>query len=315
VHSLSGAAGNVSYTFGVKASYRTVPPDPGEGQDSSGGRPLDLTTTPLNPFVNTPVFDYASSRTRTAPWAWQHTPADADSYTIKLPAASPPPADHVPTDCDRAANLRVSAPGMDITLRRPPLDAVTQGVAQVQSAVGSSPSTWTALIHSSTGKRGVYRLTARWDDAVYVSLATCIEQMVGKKIASVLTKPPFPGDPPNVLHGNPAPEGDQAPAVISELGGYNPVLVGPSGKINVVLAGPPGVELKGLLFNSDGMLVAESSPLSRRALAHAARPPGLVPQGSLRAGSLRGGELLYLIAMPVQAATDVTAMVGFAPGG
>jgi hypothetical protein len=67
-----------------------------------------------------------------------------------------------------------------------------------------------------------------------------VVQLARKRIASVLTKPPFPGDPPNVLHGRPRREGDQAPAVMSELGVYDPVLVDRSGKIDVVLAGPPG---------------------------------------------------------------------------
>ena len=117
VHSTTGTAGNVPYTFGIDANYRDVPHDPGEPQDATGGRPLDLT----QPFVLKynggtfgGVFEEPSRRVLTSPWAWQHTPGDVDNYLVSVPAATPEPPGHISAGCDTPPRLELSAPGMDV---------------------------------------------------------------------------------------------------------------------------------------------------------------------------------------------------------
>jgi hypothetical protein len=181
----------------------------------------------------------------------------------------------------------------------------------VQTDISGAATSYVVAVKSATGHRGVYRLTATWTDAVWVGLARCLQEKVNQRVAKVHTKPPFLTHP-NVLLGDPPPDGERAAALLGPLGGFNPVLAGSAGSIDVALAGPDGVPLHGLLFNSDGVLVGDSEPLSPAAAAAATRPDGLVPTARLTAGGLEPGEQLYLVAEPTgQTAVSTWNSVGF----
>ncbi len=105
VHGDSLAVTDKPYTLKVNTTWRSLPGDWGESQDTFnlygvGGRLVDLVTPdPATQEIDF-YFGSATSRTLTKDWAWQHVQGDVDYYDVWILPISDRPPDLPPTGCD-----------------------------------------------------------------------------------------------------------------------------------------------------------------------------------------------------------------------
>src|SRR5205823_14706555 len=77
VVSNSGHAGDQAYTVQINRTFRTLPLDWGEAQDSpNGGRLVDLVTPEAGAQIYAKGKETAAGRLVTKDWAWQHVAND-----------------------------------------------------------------------------------------------------------------------------------------------------------------------------------------------------------------------------------------------
>ncbi|HEV8579010.1 MAG TPA: hypothetical protein VGX68_07985 [Thermoanaerobaculia bacterium] len=306
VSSANGLAGDKPYTFKVDRTWRTLPPDWGENQDTlndlgQGGRLVDLVTpNPETDIYNTKYFGIdVEHRELGMPWAWQHVTGDIDYYDIRLPLAKERPPGQLPCEfkgqpLDLDAQLEIQVQGMRI--RIPAKSINQQDLVGLESLNQQFPFGHVfAWVQSIAGNRGVYHLDARWTDAVYLDPAQCAyaaSVIVLRQKAAGLKGIDWRSIYIPQLDLPRPPEVDQVD--VYDLGGYRLVEIGQAGSLDSVISSGFDQPVGARLFDSEGILLGESLAVGEGKLG-ARIPPGLVPQGQLQVDGLAEGNYLLQV--------------------
>jgi hypothetical protein len=324
VHGDTLAATDKLYTLKVSASWRPLPPDWGEDQDTldpngTGGRLVDLVTPDPDTQVSGETPGVGALRILTKDWAWQHVTGDIDYYDVWIPPIQDPPPDYAPTDCDAQGRLRLYAHDMHLRVRNASGTLIAEGNDSLELADLNAqfPDGHVYVrVSSITDQRGFYRLRAEWRDAHYYSVEECealkaLQQSIkdfGYPIVSLetLLYPfPFPGPGPEPIIGQ---------VTLFGLGGYKPVAVEQGNTFDATISSMAGYPVVTRLYDGNGILLGEGVVLGDENI-DARVPDGQVPQSRLTVGGLEAGEY-YVQMVPAfevgpAGAQEIT--VGFTP--
>ncbi len=293
------------YTLKVSTSWRTLPPDWGEAQDTLdpqgvGGRLVDLVTPDPAAKVTGATLFSPATRTLTKDWAWQHVQGDMDYYDVWIP-----PSANLPfaTSCDTPARLQLDAYDMHLQVVAPagmpgPPILVVEGdnTVEVTDLKTHFPGGHVYVrVKSITGQRGVYRLHAEWYDAHYYTAAECkaYHDFIAylKGLTMPADYPPKPLPWPDPLSD---PSIDQLP--LFGLGGYRLVVAG-GDTLAGAIASAAQQPVIGRVYDLDGVLLGEGVESGEESAGERA-PDGLVPQSQLNVGGLQPGAPYLLQIVP-----------------
>ncbi|MDP2661379.1 MAG: hypothetical protein Q8R28_11695, partial [Dehalococcoidia bacterium] len=294
--------GDMPYTVRIRASYRELSPDWGEIFDAPGpGRLVDLRTPDPRAGVRLRhsienatigIFEtWPEVRDLNMDWAWQHVAGDVDDYLIRIPPLSSGPGCDVDRT-DRPGQLSLSAYGM--RMRIPALGIDTRGAVDIDLSA-LFPLGGDILLHveNDPGRRGVYRLVARWTDAVRLTEDECSRARAARtraeEMASILTTwdearamahmfgvGPGQKEPPGELTLTPRCPGAgpssaqrQSGPLRTSLGlldrrcwamADTGLLVEAGGLVDMMIASPAGKSVRARLYGLDGVMLGESVP-------------------------------------------------------
>ncbi len=309
VHADAPAVTDKQYTLKVATTWRTLPPDWGEDQDTinpytgKGGRLVDLFTPVSNTVVITETSMYPSSRSLTEDWAWQHVKGDLDYYDVWIPPVkTQPPIHQPPCEYDRPGELRLTAYDMrlqvvaswgpgPIVMLADENDFVT-----LTGLNGKFPSGHAYVrVQNPADQRGWYRLQAEWTDAKFYTPVICSilrakDQMAG--FAAINWKAVYF---PRLNLPDPSPMLDQLS--LYSLGGYKPVGMEQAGALNAVVSSAADQPVIARLYDMNGVLLGEGLALGVGSAGETV-PDGQVPQSRLTVSGLQANEYYLMQIVP-----------------
>lgn len=269
-----GDWGDLPYTLRVRATYKVLPPDWGEVADTKpGGRIMDLVT----PDPATEVFTGQSSqgwpmqpyRRLTADWAWQHVAGDADTYTVLFPLPAASQANALAFACKYNEPPALELRAFDQRIIVPSLGLEGNGYLEVTGGLSGKFPGGKARVMVLAGPkrpRHVYRMTAKWRDALYLSPSECAARADFEAAlkASAMT---VPTNMPPFAFPNPQPD----PELISPTLGagvvYAYIPPGAAGSLDIVAIALDEQPVVARVYNLDGVLLAESAAPDARGAA------------------------------------------------
>lgn len=345
VRSATGSAGDQPYTLQMLTTYRELPPDwgtaydlvqrttgrsaPGHTASGSpnayklpswhGGRLVDLVT----PAPGT--VESAGARSLTMDWAWQHMRGEAHWYEIVIPPVTSRPSDWPPCPYDVDGALVIACMSPAGTNMHSHLHVLETGdeADDLLTLTNLNTNFPDGRIHvrvTSTGtrKRCVYRLTANWSDAVYLSPTGCAARKAADWQAHLEYTPwPWPLQSPalgSLIPGSIDPPGDPytnwGPATVGGVTWLNQVdwslnggwlgVPGPAigDAIDIVISGAQQMPIRVRLFDKDHVLLGESVPLTEGVAQHIMFPAGLEPHARLTVSGLAANTSYVLQLVP-----------------
>jgi Concanavalin A-like lectin/glucanases superfamily len=268
VHTTTGNAGEVPYALRITTRYKKLDPDWGTAHDRpDDGRAVDLRTPDPRARVTrtTTGLDVPSEmRALTMPWAWQHLAGEPHYYRVSFPPPTPRPAGHKTCEYDTAASLNVDAAFTTATLLGDPHP--DRGLAE-RFPTGQV----VVLVENHApiimGKRAVYRFTATFSDAVWLTPGQCatVRALVG---SLHVVKTPFPvgGSLADLLRyalGQAGPGGSPGglppgpgPVSLGPLGNSWLVQVDEHARFETLITGARDRAVEPRLYDSDGVLIS-----------------------------------------------------------
>ncbi|NOZ06473.1 MAG: hypothetical protein GXP41_09025 [Chloroflexi bacterium] len=312
VHGDSPAVTDQQYTLKVYTTWRTLPPDWGEDQDTIsqytgvGGRLVDLVTPDPDTVVVTETLLHRARRRLTKDWAWQHVKGDLDYYDVWIPPVKEqPPIHQPPCEYDTEGMLRLTAYGMRLqvvanwgTLAHPEIvfladqnDAVT-----LTNLNGKFPSGHAYVrVQSPTEQRGWYRLQAEWNDAKFYTPVVCSILRAKDKMsdfAAINWKSVYF---PQLDIPDPSPVANQLS--LYSLGGYQPVGMEQSGTLDTIVSSAGDQPVIARLYDMNGVLLGEGVALGEESAGETVAD-GQVPQSRLTVGGLSANEYYLMQVVP-----------------
>ena len=302
VHSDTGNRGLVPYTLSINSAGAVLPADWGVQFDTPAqGRPVDLVTPETGTQITPPSRGFGEIRYLEKACAWQSVSNGLEYYRVKWPQVAVRPSHSVTVNgltatipdkgCpyDLPPSLTISARGMsltglgsnvtgDDTIVFSPLDvAYANREAVIQ--VGSKPGI----------KRSVYKLSATWNQGFYYTPDQCAEEASIRKVVAWVTNNPVhlpyaiqkvynlahPGDPieygANTVIESGTPLERDSSAV--ELSFAAPV----AGRFDTTVVSSLG-NVSAQLYDAEGVLIAEGTPIPGNVAGLAATSGVAVPQ-------------------------------------
>jgi hypothetical protein len=305
VSSASTQTTDQPYKISIKREYRELPPDWGEPMDTKGGRIVDLATPAPKALVTPRDLFHGERRRLQMDWAWQHLAGDVDIYQVLTPKGIGGGPGVVVFACkwNRLARLRLSAPGMRITV--PGAGIVKESSVELDHLESFPDHKVEVIVENPVlNGRGAYQFSAEWEGDKIHSVSECgqLDTLMQHLKESLWTVP--------VMEFPPKQKPDPTIAVreirFSPLGDYMLINLPSGDTIDMVISGEKGKATSARLYSPSGLLLGESSTLDEGLRANIRGTPGLVAQSRLTVKNLAESSRYYVLQM--LPARDVTSV-------